>query len=91
MSAELLSASPEGREVVPTSLKAMTYLGLNPSEVIYVGDTTQDFEAARNAGVTCVVVSDKNASEAVAGAQYLIKNINELPALVTLAKGTQNS
>lgn len=37
--------------------------GVNPSEVLFVGDTTHDFEVAKNIGCDCVLIASGHNSE----------------------------
>lgn len=70
----------------PTSLLKMIHdMNVDPSKVIYVGDSEVDYQTAKHANVTCVLVSwgfrDKKSLEKL-HPTYLIDSPNELLKIV---------
>ena len=67
----------------------MRRMGLRPGEAVYVGDSPEDLEMARNAGVRAIAVLGPFPTERrlrAAKPEVLLKSIEELPAaLVNLA------
>lgn len=64
---------PEG---VNTALKR---LNVSPDESIYIGDSKEDVEVARNAKIRCVLIPRSNKNF---GPDYQIKHLAELPKLL---------
>ncbi len=75
-----LKPNPEGL------IKAINILHLKTNEVVYVGDSIIDIEAAKNAGITSIAVSNGMYSqEALArfGADYLVNGVEDITGIVT--------
>jgi HAD superfamily hydrolase (TIGR01549 family) len=74
-----LKPNPEGIE------KALKLLGLGNSDVAYVGDSTIDIEAARNAGITSIAVASGIYNHQVlakSAPDYLIPDIKDVEVIV---------
>ena len=69
---------PEGIET------AMRILHLKSNEVVYIGDTKEDIEAAHNANIICVYISNHSNDF---NADYKISKIEELPGLLKKIEG----
>jgi len=67
--------------------KAMKSMEVSPEEVLYIGDTEVDVEAAHNAGISCILIGTENQHFE---ADYHITYISELPALLKIIETNQN-
>ena len=88
--AHVCSEDTRARKPHPAPLRlAMRRMGLRPGETVYVGDSPEDLEMARNAGVRAIAVLGPFPTERrlrAAKPEVLLKSIEELPAaLVNLA------
>jgi HAD superfamily hydrolase (TIGR01509 family) len=66
-------------------LKALRLMKLRVEECVYVGDTPEDLEMARAAGVRAIAVLGPFPTEArlrAAGPEFLLKELRELPGLL---------
>lgn len=78
----------EGIAIKPSaeiSNKVLEQLNIEPSEVLYIGDTNVDMQTAKNAGFTSVGVTWGFRSEAElreSGAQHIVHTPEEILALV---------
>ena len=67
--------------------KAMHFFGVSPKDVLYVGDTIFDFEAARRAGTkVCLVTWNLRQLPTNIKADYYINDYNELPEVAIHGK-----
>lgn len=75
-------------------LKALQCLKVRPEEAVYVGDTRQDMEMARAAGVRAIAVLGPFPTEAglrAAKPKFLLKELRELPALLRQLDAKEDS
>lgn len=64
-------------------LLAMNTLGVNSSEVVYVGDMKEDVLAAHNARIACILLLSQHLDLAAREkTDYTISKLSELPALL---------
>ena len=68
--------SPEGLEI------ALRNLDKQPDEVIYIGDSSADYEMAKAAGVYFIGVSSEFNSLSSDHPDYSIHSLNDLPKLM---------
>jgi phosphoglycolate phosphatase-like HAD superfamily hydrolase len=68
--------SPEGLEI------ALRNLDKQPDEVIYIGDSSADYEMAKAAGVYFIGVSSEFNSLSANHPDYGIHSLNDLPKLM---------
>ncbi len=77
----VLKPYPEG------ILKALSIMGLEAEDAVYVGDTVEDVRAAKAANVRCVAVSNGRHSRDVFGPEkpdFFIEKTTELASLMSL-------
>ncbi len=75
-----LKPHPEAMEL------ALKKLGLAPNEIVVVGDTIHDVEAAKAVGATSIAVHNPAIQFEPPGAGHYIKNMTELPGLLANIK-----
>lgn len=61
---------------------ALSHLGLKSDQVVLVGDTYHDLEAAHALDVACVIVKNEKQTYSPEGAEHYIDTLHELPALL---------
>jgi len=67
------------RSKVENGKQMITNLGVNPNEVVLIGDTTHDFEVAEAIGVDCILVSHgHHPKEKLAAKAPVVDSFNEL-------------
>jgi HAD superfamily hydrolase (TIGR01549 family) len=73
---------PHGLEI------AMRDLGVTPKDTVYVGDATDDFKMAENAGVSFIGVNSEFASLKRNHLEYPICKLKEIPVLLGVDRRT---
>jgi pyrophosphatase PpaX len=88
--ARVCSGDTARRKPHPEPLRlALRHLGLKPKSCVYVGDSAEDLEMARRAGVRAIAVLGPFPTEKrlrAAQPEFLLKSIAELPALLRRIK-----
>ncbi len=62
-------------------LAAMHHLGMQPADCVVVENAPLGIESARNAGMRCIAVETTLGAEYLAGADFILRDIRELPEL----------
>lgn len=62
---------------------ALEYFDFKPNEVIYVGDSIEDYKGATNSGIKPIMIEDHNTLKQLSESNIdIIKQISDLPALL---------
>lgn len=76
---------PEALELTLNKLK------LKPSDVLVVGDTNHDIEAAKNLGARCVAVKNLKLKFAPEGADFYIDSLADLEKVINTIQGSRDA
>lgn len=75
----------------PEALKlTLDKIGLQPGQVVVVGDTTHDLEAAKILGIICIIVKNQKLAFQPKGADFYIDSLAGLPQLMTSLNNERN-
>lgn len=62
-------------------LEACRYLGVEPDEVVYIGDNVRDVIAGRSAGCFTIGITTTSSREELKGADVIVENLGQLLTL----------